>query len=78
MEVKKVLQKFDLADMYWIFWQFGHSFLPFKLSFMTSFQLHLKSQFWQRGIKYLLSSVGFRLIGELGVIRQHYKKRASV
>ncbi|WP_249222120.1 hypothetical protein [Planococcus alpniumensis] len=60
MEVKKVLQKFDLADMYWILWQFGHSFLPFKLSFMTSFQLHLKLQFWQWGIKYFLSSTGFR------------------
>nr|WP_249929381.1 hypothetical protein [Planococcus maritimus] len=47
MEVKKVVQKFDLADMYWILWQFWHSLFDFKLSFITSFQLHLNPQFWQ-------------------------------
>ncbi|WP_237150267.1 hypothetical protein [Planococcus maritimus] len=55
MEVKKVVQKFDLADMYWILWQFWHSLFDFKLSFITSFQLHWYPQCWQRGIAFILS-----------------------
>ncbi|ANU20020.1 hypothetical protein BBI15_07240 [Planococcus plakortidis] len=70
MEVKNVTQKFDLGDIYCLFWQLGHSFFPFRLSAITSFQRHLKLQFWQRGIKYVLSSAGFWLIGKLDGIGQ--------
>ncbi len=61
MEIKKVVQKLDLSDMYCLLWQFEHSFLPFTLSIRTSFQLHLNPQFWQRGIAFILShSLGSR------------------
>lgn len=70
MEVKNVTQKFDAGDIYCLLLQLGHSFLPFRLSTMTSFQLHLKLQFWQGGIKCILPSADFWLIGELNGIGQ--------